>query len=481
MNDNDFVLGIDIGTSTSAISYYEHRKKMASVLDISGGYGKVTIPTRLKYIEDTQEWVFGEYALEESGDNHLDPKNADQLKIFIEHLLENMQSINPSGVIKKIVLATPDNYTGDYYFKAMRHYGDETITFVPHSECVLNYHYADKKPMKEKILLLDYGQEALRAIIFESVGKDKIKQIGSFEDQNSSVKNIDAKLEEKFLEIYLQEQGETDEENLSIAQREGIKNFVHSAKDQLFIRQNRDIKLYMNFAYPPVKVDMTKEKQKEFISPLEVYFKKAISQKTKKLGFELSDIDTVICVGGGFEMTFAKNVISELFPDANITKYKNTKAIASMGAAIIAASYCGEGTRIEVEENNRLPFDIGTYIGVNSNTEAFKVLIDGENYYINKTYEFIFNVTQPTNKGFSLDLLKKDKQSEELSIFTALEMEPIDRPTYATRLKLSIKIEKDKIEIGLIDLGFGELFEPSAQKIEKVFTIKERQEEDEME
>lgn len=463
MNDNDFMIGMDIGDNSAAIAYYDNRKQIPTLLDLSGGYGKPTLPTHMTYMAEGEEWIFGEYALMEGGETRLSREHPEQLTIFVDHLMAQMQSINPSGELKQLVMAVPDEDKGEYFFKGLQGYKGR-VQFLPYSQCVLNHHYHTNKSLPgEKVLILDYGQRAVRGYFYQWQ-KGALNKRSGFEDASLSVASIDERLEAVFLALYAQNSGK-DPEDMTDMELSGFKSFVLASKDQLFIKQNRDLKLYMNFAYPPVKVDINKDRQTSIVAPLSEYLKTALIQQIAGMGVALNEVDTVICVGGGFEMSWAKAVVEGLFPDATVAKYKNTKAIAAMGASVVAVSTVGIGKRVEIEETHHLSFDVGMYLGAGTK-QVFQPLIYGEDYYVNKSYDFYFVVTQPTDVPFSIDLLKRDIESEEISVFSVLDIAPTDRPTYATKIKLSVKVAKDNryIEARVEDLGFGGLYEATGFK-----------------
>ena len=62
-NESYYIIGLDIGNDSSGIAFYNLIENKAEAIDLSGGYGKPSIPTVMQYISETKEWVYGEYAL----------------------------------------------------------------------------------------------------------------------------------------------------------------------------------------------------------------------------------------------------------------------------------------------------------------------------------------------------------------------------------------------------------------------------------
>ena len=138
INENKFIIGIDLGNLTSTISYFDFNQMDIEVVDISGGYGKVSVPTVVSYNIDTEDWIFGEYAILSKGfgneliiENIIDnlgkgltytinDKNISLtlvLSKFILFLIENIKNINPNANIEGIVLST-SSYTNHNNFAA---------------------------------------------------------------------------------------------------------------------------------------------------------------------------------------------------------------------------------------------------------------------------------------------------------------------------------------------------------------------------
>jgi len=60
-----YILGIDLGTTNSVISYWDNVNKKPEPIDISNGFGKIPLPSVVQYREgegQEGEWVIGEEA-----------------------------------------------------------------------------------------------------------------------------------------------------------------------------------------------------------------------------------------------------------------------------------------------------------------------------------------------------------------------------------------------------------------------------------
>ena len=126
LNEIYYIIGLDIGNDSSSIAFFNLAEKTPEVIDLSGGYGRPSIPTMMQYIAETKEWVFGEYALLNRGvgteitlsdlitrlGSHeyvdLDHKPisvVNLLGLFIKEIIGHVKNINPKAEIAGIVAA----------------------------------------------------------------------------------------------------------------------------------------------------------------------------------------------------------------------------------------------------------------------------------------------------------------------------------------------------------------------------------------
>ena len=60
-----YVLGIDLGTTNSIVSYWDNINEKPEPIDISNGFGKIPLPSVVQYRKEDDsegEWVIGEEA-----------------------------------------------------------------------------------------------------------------------------------------------------------------------------------------------------------------------------------------------------------------------------------------------------------------------------------------------------------------------------------------------------------------------------------
>lgn len=507
-NESQFILGIDVGNSTSAICYFDTNRKTSEVIDISGGYGKATIPTAVQYLYDTKELLFGEYAiLNNLADNSLTLTNIIEkleyennieidgklltitniLGLFIKEIISTCKNINPKAEIVGIVVSTPDylsEKSKQRLLEAFEEAGfiNEIIDFVSYTECIFSYHYFNKKQVKENILLLDFGSRDIRGGIYSINGKGNNVEINTLSylfDAKISTKKIEDMLVETFTKCYENSSGEI---KVTSSHKSNLINFAYEHKDIIFQKNtsNKPIKLYFNFTFPPFEYSMTSQEVKNFIEPfkkqfinfLEELINSNIGIGKEPMGF--SDIDTVLCTGGGFNMFWARSLIEDMFPDGNIIFYKNPKVIAAEGASILAAEKLGiiEEKIINIQGTNQVKQDIGIFI-LKDKKQQFFPLIHRNTFWWQQYPECMIIVNEKTNKPVNIDIIEKGLNGE-FNIITSLKLDGIlpCRPVGTLKIKLKLSfISYKELKVSLVDCGFGELYKASDYNVEYIVPV----------
>ena len=488
-DESKFILGIDIGDSTSSICYFDQNKKHPEIIDLSGGYGKASVPTIMQYISDTREWVFGEYAvLNTESQNAFNVKSLmdglgknqtvdicgrtmmlyEVLSIYLKELIGSCKNINPNIEISKILVSVSNYFSKEAKEEFLKSFNiagfrREIIEFRSEKECILAKYYFNKKIHKDRIMVLDFSNRELRGGVYD-ISENSIKTLSYMFDKTISMKIVDEKIADMFTSFF--------KENSKISVDEQVKYqieaFSYQHKDLLFQKNilNRAVKLYFNFAYPPFAIDFTKRDLEKFIAPFKEkfcdFFDKLLCGKTTLEILDKSDITTILLTGGGFEMPWAKRFISDIFPDSNIVSFKNAKLAFSEGASIIAASEVGVISRkkLEIIDDVQIKEDIGILAN-----KQFEPIIKRDTFWFdaNKNLKVIVNET--TNGFKKLDILKRDYFGET-KVIGEMRLDNLPkRPKGTTQISINMSYESlNTLKVAIYDYGFGELFEKSDAK-----------------
>jgi len=479
-----YVVGIDIGNETSGLAFYNLHENIPETIDISGGYGKPSVPTVVQYIAETKEWVFGEYAVLNQGVGtevtlqylvkklgqfdyvEIDNKPVSImtiLSLFIKELLSSIRNINPKAEIAGIVAAIPA-YLGAAGQEELRRafcaagYEKELIALVAGRECVLAHHYSGHHVNDAKILLLDYGNREVRGGLYhiqENSETYTAKAVSSLFDESIGIQAIWEDVYNFFRsQYYAIKQQEPAPDQLTA--------FIYQHRDMLFKKniRTKPAKLYFNFVYPPFQKDVSyhdsdrlvKPYRQQFLHFLRDLFSKNIHGEATAPG----DVDTVLCTGGGFEMLWVREAVTEVVGSGRSRTYKNSKMVVAEGAALIAAQLLGvaAGKRIVVEDTHQLTIDIGLVAG-----NAFIPLVERDSFWWQDHKPKLLLVNSKVTDNVQLKFAKRTQNGDEhLLVSHNLTGLPA-RPKGTTRLKLDVKFTTNTtMQVNVTDIGFGELF-----------------------
>jgi len=489
IDEDHFVLGIDLGSATSSIAYFDPLRKDSEVLDISGGYGKTSTPTALQYIAENAEWIFGEYAiLNANGDDAVLSDfvtklgNSDYLDIggeakpahevcaiYIKELVANCRNINPKAQIAGIISVVPDFISRearkslkDAYL--MAGFDDVLIDMTEEREALLAYYlHNEQNKADHRLMLLDFGARGMRSSIYNISG-GKLDCLSAALDETLSTSVLDSSIYNLFCKYYCDNK-KIDKLKLSKGEQAGLLIFTHQHKDLLFqYDDGRDLKLYYNFPFPPFSQIVSFEDVYSIVAPIERKIKEFIRGLIEKIPNNEKNIDVIIASGGGFEMSWARRRLSELFPDTaaygNIKFYKNPKGILSEGASLLAASKLGvlPEININISDKHKIPWDIGINITKEGQKRFYAIVERGSSVW--QKPKSIYAILQDDDK--KIDLIKRDSGGREIRI-GAIVMDGLpQRPAGTTKIALSIApVGINNYMINIKDLGFGEIFPAS--------------------
>ncbi len=504
-DETHFVLGLDIGDQTSSIAYFDFLRNSPETIDLSGGYGKPTTPTMLQYVSENKEWVFGEYAALNRGfskaltlSSILDKLGkteyyeidgrpiscAGVLGLYIKDLVGNCKNINPKAEISGICVSTrsyfPDSAKADL-LTAFKFAGLENsvISLVSDRDCILNYYIKNAKiSYNEKVLLLDFGGRELRGGVYELVTKNQetsCVSLSSIFDESLGTIEIDRKVDDMLIKFYC-ENMKTSELKLDKTTKETILAFSYQHKDLLFQRNiaSKPAKLYYNFVYPPFQQAVNYKDIKDITAPFEEglksfikeTLKKAVSPDGKDLNLDWTQIERVMCGGGGFEMLWAKETVSSLFREGKVWHFKNPKCVIAEGASIIAASQLGviKNSRVSVVDPHQILCDIGVNIR-SGKSQRFLPIVEKNSLWWQKHEPKTFIVNDSTELPINIGIYKREQDGEATLIDNLMVEGLPERPKGVTKIEMLLEFDSlNKINATISDVGFGEMYPMSGYR-----------------
>jgi len=484
-----YIIGLDIGNDSTGIAFFNASTGEAEAIDLSGGYGKPSIPTVMQYIEETREWVFGEYAILNRGIgteltlddlvqrlgtfDYIDIAGkpmavANILALFLKEILGNVRNINPKAEIVGIVSAVPA-YFGDparqelHRAFAAAGYEKELIALASDRECVLAHHYAQHTPCDEHLLLLDYGAREVRGGLYQIIPHAntlEIKSISSLFDDTIGTASVVNDVQDLFTSLLPDEQAA---KTLPKQTAEQITAFVHQNKDMIFQKtiRTKPVQLYFNFTYPPFRKTITRHDAANLSRPYALQFERFMRDVLQRNlhGEEIypSDISAVLCVGGGFKMLWTREAVADLFTKAQTRFHKNAKLVTAEGAALIAAQQLGmrDVPTITIEDRHQFQFDIGLCDG-----KDFLPLVERNAFWWQRHADKLVLVNTPTSHPLLRLQLATRSIAGDIQPLGDLHLSGLPkRPKGTTRLGFGLDFSSNTTaELTVRDVGFGELF-----------------------
>ncbi len=497
-DETHFILGIDLGNDSSAIAFFNTAQGAAEIVDISGGYGRQSIPTVVQYVSETREWVFGEYALLNNGSakdvtitnlfekigrrEYIDIDNkpvgvVNIVGLFLKEMISNIKSINPKAEIVGIVASIPSYFSEEAkqeLTQAFKYagYEKELIALVPDRECLFINHFYENYTEPERVLLLDYGSRELRGGVYDVWQDDGVlnaKCVSSLFDAELGAKIINDRVRALFTEFYCDETG-VAREKIPRQTRDQLAAFVYQHKDLLFQKNilQKPVKLYFNFVYPPFQRAVGRAVVDEIIGPfydkLEGFINSVLEKNLSEGLINAGEIKTILCVGGGFEMLWVRDTIRGYFPKSKIVSYKNPKCAAALGAALTAAAMLTvvETKRPVIEDRHQINVDIGINIK-SGGRDKFLPVIERNSFWWqrHKARSVIIN-DDVADAPLEIDVLVRNALGET-NVADSVSIDGLPhRPKGTTRLSFSFQfLSNNEIEVNITDIGFGEMFPAS--------------------
>ncbi|MBR1736907.1 MAG: hypothetical protein IJ736_07820, partial [Firmicutes bacterium] len=317
------------------------------------------------------------------------------------------------------------------------------------SECMINALLYEKKEEIKNILLLDFSDEGLRSKAYRINRNDGINAECIYREANKQVstKKIEDDVYKLFCELYKQDN------ELDNRAKDLLEGFTFEHKDLIFQKMRTGCRIYFNFAYPPIRKNLTSEMIKAVIAPME----EKINEITDNIFSRINGFNAVILSGGGFENSWSKDIIEKKY-SKTIYEGKGTKRIISDGACIIAAIMLGatESENISVREKVIQKEEIGI-MTKSREGDIFTALIESDRISASEGEEkkFILKGEESAN----IDFFSRNEKGDMKRIWSVTLNELPKRKKGALRIAVRLNInEKGELTAVFKDDGFGEIY-----------------------
>lgn len=510
-----YILGIDLGTTNSIISYWDNINNKPEPIDISNGFGKIPLPSVVQYRKDDEdvegEWVIGEEAyrsmkiypettirsikrkmgtderIKIDGKEYLPEEIASKI---LSELIEHCQSLNPNAEIAGLVVSVPydfDDSAKKATMKACELAGlsDKLICLIEEPKAAaLAYNFRHQLENDEKIMVFDFGGGTLDITLFHVVEKDdnhiKLQVISEGGEAYHGGDNIDEILVNQCYE-YIFEKTKQKKEDIEIENQVELISRARESKERL--SGVKSFRIPFTFCIPPFVEQLSRETFEELISEFINKTRKLVLKALREAytGALLpDDIDRVLLEGGSSQMPWVKDMLIGIFnTESKIYTSERPALDISLGATYYAAMKMGllshpdvESEKLHVEFEVTVPHDIGIEVENAGRKSFFTMIRRGTPYSLAKKSQ-IFTLSGDNLEDmltFDLRILERiDKEDtiEACKLIGEVHVQGLpERPSGKTRLKITLQVEEEGglVKGNVEDLGFGEEYKASGYK-----------------
>lgn len=450
LTENQYILGIDLGTTNSVMSFFNAESKQPEPIDLSMGFGKIPLASVVQYRPADDEWVIGDEAfrtqqlypdstvrsaksllgtgetLTIAGETY--PPEVISAKI-LSHLVSQIYNQNPNAELLGLVIAIPYDFgqaAKKATLRAVELAGLSALLIDLIEEpkaAALTYNFSYDIAQGENILVFDFGGGTLDITVFSVVDKTAtttyLKVVSEGGSLNHGGDNVDKALFAHASQVYETKTGQplataSLENQLDLSQK------IRESKERL--SQTKSHSLPFAFAMPPFMEKLTRETLERTLAPFIEKTQKLVAQTlqschTGSLAFD--QIDRVLLEGGSAGMPWVKTMLADMFGNDKIYVSKTPALDISMGATYHAAMQMGllaqMDMQIPIEINATMPHDIGVEVATIAGPTFKVILPKGTSYALAKRSQ-IFRMSFDDDTDSQLHFKILERQNKEDSI-----------------------------------------------------------------
>lgn len=512
LGENDYIIGIDLGTTHSVISFWNSQKESAEPIDMSNGFGKIPMPSAVQFRKDdlSEEWVIGDEAYNSrviypdttllsvktlmGSDtklriNHVDYTPEEISGKILKALMDQLHSINPNSKCLGLVVSVPYDFDDAAKKATMRAcqlagLGSQLICLIEEPKAAAlayNYHHPFKKD--ETIMVFDFGGGTLDITLFKvseiSDKEQTLKVLSEGGEAKHGGDLLDELVYNHFIEVLKEKGYEVD--NLSKEVIADLKTKAKETKERL--SGAGKVRVPFTALMPPFALPFTRENLeeigKDFIAKTKNLIVRTL-QEAYQGAIKPEEIDRILLEGGSSQMPWVKELMHQIFNDDSKVYVSERPALdISMGATIYAAMKLGLHRQKDIEYGRSLvnfevclPHDIGFEVDVNHKKTFYSMISRGTPYHLAKRSQ-IFTVQGQTPEDMTklsvriLERIHRDKGFEGCSLIGDVEVTGLPkRPSGETQLKINLSIEENtgSVHGQIEDIGYKDKHAPSGFK-----------------
>ncbi|PKM65311.1 MAG: hypothetical protein CVU95_16030 [Firmicutes bacterium HGW-Firmicutes-2] len=454
IHENHYYIGIDFGYHTVSMSALDDRSNKPVMLDRTGGYGQIYVPTHMVYLTKEYTWLVGEEATMMGAsedtvfiDNLLtglcERKSYDVegvwyesetlIAIYINELLKHLDNINPNHIVKCLTLTLPDRV--DYkihqlleeiltlHFEKTKKWKNKfQIHVITNSEAMLAFLEGYNLIVRKQCYLMDFGHEAFRVYDVHLGTHITISLI--IESKALSGYVVLEKIKNLLSAAYLSHQKKHDLDEEENRQLQDMCKIYYAYILKAY-QSKSDVKITYRFPHPPFQIKLHVSELIKVFEPIESAFEKKLTKlKTNEGEYE------VMVMGNGFRTLWPKYHLQE---KAFSILVEDLDA-ASKGSALWSLK---PYKKKKINHVGRLKKDYGIMIQEDG-AEHFFMIAQSGSYYAS---EFTpVGLVMVRDKDLNIKVLTKDINNK-IEQVASLALNP---STSEAIFRVTLKIEFDQ-------------------------------------
>lgn len=466
------VLGIDLGTTYSAISYPDNRGIPQIVLNrdnepitpslvfVEGNNVTVGKNARKKALGLPEKICrcvkrlmgFRETAIKES-DNSYSPEAVSA--IIIKRLIEDALAQNRE-IIEGIVVTVP-TYFNDVKRTATRQAVEAAVEAIQKETKDLEklispqffigildepksaaLYYRQKTERKEgKILIYDLGGGTFDAALLEIHG-DTVEIIAQGEEHEAGGVYFDDKIREFVIDEVKETYGIDLRKKQYAPEREVILLDAEIAKKQLSKEEVDEAKIAVSCQQKTMDVVLTKETFCELIDSMVHRTENTIRNMLEEKDVSLEEIEQVILVGGSSRIPYVRDILEEMFPKKISYEVDPDKAV-TFGAAIYAGMLLGKKEYNTMKLQDICAHEIGILVMNEETGNKYNDVLIETNTPVESMAEREYQTAYDDQTYIKLEL------TESETVISKTDIKLPEQLPKGTKVKLCIRVNKSHL------------------------------------
>ncbi len=466
------VLGIDLGTTYSAISYPDNRGKPQIVLNrekepttpslvfVEGDSVTVGKNARKKALGLPEKICrcvkrlmgFRETAIKES-DKSYSPEAVSA--IIIRRLLEDALYQNRE-IIEGVVVTVP-TYFNDAKRTATYQAVEAAVEAIQMEEKDLGnlisphffieildepkaaaLYYCQKTERREgKILIYDLGGGTFDAALLE-ICDDTVEIIAQGEEHEAGGAYFDDKIREFVIDEVKENYGIDLRKKQYASEREVILLDAEIAKKQLSKEDAYEVKIAVSCQQKTMDVVLTKETFCELIDSMVHRTENTIRNMLEEKDISLEEIDKVLLVGGSSRIPYVRQILEEMFPKKISYEVDPDKAV-TFGAAIYAGMLLGKEEFNNIKLQDICAHEIGILVMDEETGDKYNDVLIEKNTPIDLMAEREYQTAHADQTYIKLEL------TESEVVISKTEIKLPEQLPKGTKVTLRIRVNKSHL------------------------------------